>query len=84
MVQFVGMADLVDRWTYSRMGVHKVSKWPDFPEPAFVINKGRVRVWRLSDIEAFEKNHPTLTSEHAKAQKEWWYARHMRTGDYQE
>jgi len=77
---FLGMADLVERWTYSRMGVHKATKWEGFPEPAFTINQGRVKVWRLADIEAFEKLHPELTSDHAKSQKQWWYAKHM-TGD---
>ena len=81
--RFVGMADLVARWTYSRMGVHKVSRWEDFPAPAFAINRGRTKVWRLADIEAFEKNHPELTSEHAKSQKQYWYATRMGTGEYQ-
>lgn len=80
---FLGMADLVARWTYSRMGVHKVTHWPGFPEPAFTINQGRTKIWRLADIEAFEKQHHELTSEHAKAQKQWWYGQHMRSGEYE-
>lgn len=80
---FLGMADLVARWTYSRMGTHNVTRWPDFPAPAFKINQGRVKVWHLVDIEAFEKLHPELVSEHAKGQKRWWYGQHMRGGEYQ-
>jgi len=80
---YIGMGDLVERWTYSRMGVHKATKWEGFPAPAFTINQGRVKVWRLAEIEAFEKLHPELTDEHAKSQKEWWFGNHMRTGRYE-
>lgn len=79
---FLGMADLVARWTYTRGGVHNVTRWSDFPASAFTINQGRVKVWRLVDIEAFEKLHPELTSPHTKEQKRWWYGKHMTSGDY--
>lgn len=77
------MADLVERWTYSRMGVHKATRWDGFPEPAFTINQGRVKVWRLADIEAFEKHYPELTCKLSKSQKQWWYAKHMQSGSYE-
>ncbi len=67
--QLVGMADLAARWGYSRQGVHKLSKLPDFPPPFAVINQGRTKVWRLSDFEAFEAERPELHSEEAKKRK---------------
>ena len=67
--QLVGIADLVVRWGYSRQGVHKLSKLPDFPPPFAVINQGRTKVWRLSDFETFEAQHGELYSEEAKKRK---------------
>lgn len=58
---FLGMADLVARWTYTRMGAFKVTQHPDFPAPAFTINQGRVKVWQLDQVKAFEQMHPRLT-----------------------
>ena len=65
------------------MGVHKATKWEGFPEPAFTINQGRVKVWRLAEIETFEKLYPELTSDLTKSQKQWWFGNHMRSGNYE-
>ncbi len=74
-MDYVGLADLVERWVYSRQGVHGLARSRGFPAPAFTINKGRTKVWRLADIEAYEKTHPEVFSEEAKQRKIRWYAR---------
>jgi hypothetical protein len=68
-VKFAGIADLVVRWNYTRQGVHKLAHLPDFPEPHAIINRGRTKIWLLSDLEQFEANHPEVTSETAKQSK---------------
>lgn len=66
---FVGIADLVSRWGYTRQGVHLLAKRDDFPAPAFTINGGRTKVWRTSDVAAWERDKPELHSEAAKVHK---------------
>ena len=34
--QLAGIADLMARWGYTRQGVHKLTKLPDFPAPIAV------------------------------------------------
>ena len=71
---YCGIADIVDRWIYTRQGVRRFTQHPDFPSPAFSINRGRTKVWRLADIEAFEKAHPEVLNEDAKIRKRKGYA----------
>lgn len=71
----VGIADLSERWNYSRQGVHRLTKLDDFPPPIAVINCGRTKVWQLNDLAQFEENHPELHSEEAKRQKGIGYYR---------
>ncbi len=51
-MDFLGPGDLLKRWSYTRGGIHKLSKSADFPKPAMVINVGCTKVWALLDIEA--------------------------------
>ena len=57
-IALVGIADLEDRWGYTRPGVHKVVKEAGFPEPCAIINRGRQKVWRTADVVAFERRDP--------------------------
>jgi hypothetical protein len=75
LMEYVGLADLVERWVYTRQGVHGLVRSKGFPAPVFEINKGRTKVWRLVDIEAYEKTHPEVLSEESKQRKIRWYAR---------
>lgn len=70
MSEFVGIADLEERWGYTRQGVHKLAARTDFPAPFAVVNQGRTRVWRLADIRAYERDRPELGDEAAKLQKQ--------------
>lgn len=58
--EYLGLADLQERWIYTRQGVHKITRSRGFPEPAFTLNRGRVRVWSRFDVEEFERDHPEL------------------------
>ena len=51
----LGIADLAARWSYTRQGIHQLTARPGFPTPAAAVNGGRIRVWLLVDIEAFEQ-----------------------------
>jgi hypothetical protein len=57
-LHLVGVTDLAERWSYTRQGVHKLAARPDFPAPLGAVNGGRIRVWSLADIEAFERDRP--------------------------
>lgn len=59
----LGIADLAARWGYTRQGVHQLVGRPGFPTPTAVVNSGRVRVWRLTDVEAFEQERPEFGGE---------------------
>ena len=67
--EYVGFRDLLARWVYTRQGLYLVMRWHDFPAPAFEINGGKTKVWRSAEIEAFEKRHPELLTDAAKAFK---------------
>lgn len=72
-LHLVGVADLAERWSYTRQGVHKLAARPDFPIPLGAVNGGRIRVWSLVDIEAFERDRPELGDPDAKERKRIGY-----------
>ena len=69
----LGTGDLATRWGYSRQGVHKLAAGPDFPAPVGTVNGGRIRVWLLADIEAYEQGRPELGDQAAKQSKQRGY-----------
>ena len=69
MSEYLGFRDLVARWVYSRQGLYLVMQWRDFPAPAFTIDGGKTRVWRVAEIESFEQQHPELLTEYARDRK---------------
>ena len=69
----LGTADLATRWGYTRQGVHQLVARPGFPAPAATVNDGRVRVWLLADVEAFEQGRPELGDQVAKWDKQRGY-----------
>jgi hypothetical protein len=77
-MMYCGVTDIVDRWIYTRQGVHQLLQRSDFPLPVFTINRGRTKVWRLADIVAFEEKNPEVVDEIAKAMKKEGYARALR------
>ena len=69
----LGVADLAVRWSYTRQGVHQLTARPGFPTPAAVVNGGRVRMWLVADVEAFEQGRPELGDQVAKRNKQRGY-----------
>jgi hypothetical protein len=66
----LGWVDLQDRWShYTRQGLYKMRALADFPQPVERINRGRVPIWHLTDITAFENAHPELKSNADKWRK---------------
>jgi len=73
----VSMHDLLKRWTrppkgrgvFTRQGVYKALRWPDFPAPAVSDGTGLTKLWHPADIDAFESRHPEFTDELAKRRK---------------
>ena len=77
---YLGTADLARRWSYTTRGVRNlILNEPDFPAPAFAVNEGRIRVWTLAEIEAWEARHPETKSDRAKQQKTLYPATFRRT-----
>ncbi len=69
----LGTADLAIRWDYTRQGVHQLVARRSFPKPAATVNGGRVWVWLLADIEAFEQGRFELGDQVAKRNKQRGY-----------
>ncbi len=69
----LGAADLAARWSYTRQGVHQLAARTGFPEPVAAVNGGRIRVWLLADIEAFEQGRPELNDQVVKRRKQIGY-----------
>lgn len=66
----LGIADLAARWSYTRQGVHQLTARLGFPEPVAAVNGGRIRVWLLDDVEAFEQGRPEMGNQVAKQRKQ--------------
>lgn len=75
VTEYLGPGDLALRWGYTKQGIQKLAKHEDFPRPVFTINRGRIRVWALADIELYENGRPELHSEAAKLSKVRGYLR---------
>lgn len=53
----LSVGDLMDRWSFSRQGVNQLitREGPDFPAAVGAVNRGRIRLWLMSDIERYER-----------------------------
>ena len=68
-VEYLGGADFNERWCYSRQAVHWIQKYLDFPDPSFIFNQGKGKVWDLADVIAYERKHPELIDLEIKKEK---------------
>lgn len=85
MLTLLSTTDLQKRWShYTRQGLYKVRKWPDFPQPFLQVSCGRFPLWHLSDILALENAHPELTSNVEKWRKVAGYQRARAKGKHGE
>ena len=53
-MNLLSIADLCDRWTYSKAGIHKLIKTENFPRPFAIVSRGKVRIFKKEDIEKYE------------------------------
>ena len=79
-IGYLGFRDLLKRWVYTRQGLYKIMRNSDFPAPAFTINQGRTKVWRIPEIRAYEILHPEVMDEYSKQRKMIGYGRAVRRG----
>lgn len=48
--------DIANRWGLSRQNVNNLAnRHSDFPEPSFYIANGKIPLYKLEDVEAYEK-----------------------------
>jgi len=80
-VKLLSIADLVARWPYTRQGVHKLARNADFPAPVCTVSQGRVKLWELADIEAYEATHAEVQSEHFKQSKIYGFYKAVMKGE---
>lgn len=77
--RYLGTADLAKRWGYTTRGVRNlILNETDFPAPVFTVNAGRIRVWTLTAIAAWEARHPEVLDADAKRQKTLYPATYRR------
>ena len=72
--QYLGVADIISRWCYSKQGVHNLIGSFDFPRPSGSINNNRNPYWHIGDVIAYEQSHPEVVSEALKQTKIRAYA----------
>jgi predicted DNA-binding transcriptional regulator AlpA len=60
MTKYLGLADLSDRWNYTKSGIHKLIKNDNFPKPFAIINRGKVKIFHEDSISEYEKDKPWL------------------------
>ena len=78
---YLRLGELARRWHYSKQGVQKLARRPDFPVPRITLNQGKaMRIWAAADIETYERDRPELHSEAAKIFKVRGFARALRKG----
>src|SRR5262249_2011456 len=70
MDERITLAEILQRWVYTREGIRKLRlRDPEFPEPVVKRPRNRGNGWRLLDIESYEKRRPELLSEQEKHHK---------------
>ena len=69
-MKLLSIADLSDRWVYSKAGIHKLVKTENFPKPLAIVSRGKVRVFKEEDIEAYESGKPWLFDQEIKRRRQ--------------
>ena len=69
----LSILDLADRWNYTRAGIHKLIKNPDFPKPAERVSRGRILLFAEADIVTYEQGKPWLFDEEQKKRRQHLY-----------
>ncbi|MDF8367979.1 hypothetical protein AB0X56_10245 [Weissella paramesenteroides] len=70
--------DLKQRWNMnSRQSVHQAVNKPDFPQPVYTFNQGKVTLYLETDIQIFEINHPWLITPGNRLAYSHWILRNV-------
>ncbi len=72
-LSLLSIADLKERWCYTKAGIHKLASGEDFPKPIAKVNKGKLSIFTKDDIVAYEKDKPWLFSQSLKVAKQRGY-----------
>lgn len=59
-MKLFAIADLCERWGYTRAGVHKLTKTNDFPKPIAMVALGRTAIFVEEDIINYESSKAGL------------------------
>lgn len=69
-MKLLSIADLCERWVYSKAGIHKLIKTDQFPKPCAIVSKGKVRIFKEEDIKVYERNKPWLFNQEIKLRRQ--------------
>ena len=72
-MKLLSIADLCERWVYTKAGIHKLTNTEKFPNPIAIVSKGKVKIFKEEDIETYEKNKPWLFDEELKMRRQNWF-----------
>lgn len=72
-MNLLSIADLCERWVYTKAGIHKLTSKEKFPKPIAIVSKGRVKIFREEDIKVYERNKPWLFDEELKMRRQNWF-----------
>ena len=62
-LELLSVTDLDSRWIFTRRAIERLTKADRaFPLPVATVSRRKVRLWQLSDIEAYERTRPWLTN----------------------
>ena len=68
-MKLFAIADLCERWGYTRAGVHKLTKTSDFPKPLAMVALGRTAIFAEEDIVNYENSKVGLLKSTAQPSK---------------
>lgn len=69
-MEILALADIQERWNYTKSGIHKLLKREDFPKPIAKVCKGRIKIYLKEDIEKYEKGKEWLFDDEQKKRRQ--------------
>lgn len=72
-MKLLSILDLADRWNYTRAGIHKLVKKPEFPQPIVRVSRSRIPLFEEADIAGYEQGKPWLFDEEQKRRRQHLY-----------
>lgn len=69
-MKLLSIVDLRTRWKYTKGGMYKLAKSPNFPKPFMTVSNGKVKLYAEATIQAYETDKPWLFDEEQKRQRQ--------------